>query len=91
MKLNSSLAPQLIKLLTDIANSQGLILDPNFLMPISVRLNCNSDFGLGVLATVIEVYRLASQTPDGRQAILDFGLKPFFEYVEGPASGGRDD
>lgn len=82
MNPNAPLAQLLIKLLADIAKSQGTALDPVLFMPISVRLNCKSEFSLGVMAALAEVYRLASQTPDGRQAILDFGLQPFFEYVE---------
>lgn len=91
MKLNSSLSTQLIELLSDIAKSQGTALEPSCLMPVTVRLNCKSEFSLGVMAAVIEVYRLAAQTTEGRQAILDLGLQPFFEYVEGPAGGGCND
>lgn len=80
-----------IELLVGAVRSQGMAFSPRLLLPVGVRLNRKSEFEQGVLAMALEVYYLASQTTEGRQAILDLGLEPFFENVKSPASGGSND
>lgn len=64
---------------------------PTSLLPLNVEINCASDFSRGALACVVHVLHSLSQSPEGRQAILDLGLQPLFEKVESPTpSGGQD-
>ncbi|MDR0216197.1 MAG: hypothetical protein LBJ15_19680 [Comamonas sp.] len=37
----------------------------------------------GLLAAALDLRELLAQSPDGRQALRDFGFKPLFEHVEG--------
>lgn len=54
------------------------------LRPMHIDLQAkHGDYSRGVLATVVEVYSLVGQTPEGRRAILDLGFQPLFERVEG--------
>lgn len=56
---------------------------PSTFHPMAIEHNAQSDFSRGVLATIYEIYDLASQTPDGRQAICDLGFQPLPQNVEG--------
>lgn len=57
---------------------------PSTLLAMSIESRAkHGDFSRGVLATVAEVYRVVSETPDGRQAIQDLGFEPFLQGVEG--------
>lgn len=54
------------------------------LRPMNIDLFAkHGDYSRGVLATVVEVYSLVGQTPEGWQAIRDLGFQPLFERVEG--------
>lgn len=64
---------------------------PTSLLPITVDINGASDFSRGALACVLHVLHSLSQSPEGRQAVLDLGFQPLFEQVESPASGGGQD
>jgi hypothetical protein len=76
---------QLLEHLQAIALRHGASLTHSqTLHPMSIESNAKSgDFSRGVLATVVEVYWLAGQAAEGRQAILDLGFQPLFERVEG--------
>lgn len=37
----------------------------------------------GLLAAAMDLRDLLAQSPDGRQALRDFGFEPVFEHVEG--------
>jgi len=53
------------------------------LRPMSVERYSKNDFSKGVLATIVEVYALACNIPEGRQAVRDLGLEPFLQDIEG--------
>lgn len=75
----------LVKHLQAVALSHGSTLAcPASLRPMHIDLHAkHGDYSRGVLATVVEVYSLVGQTPEGRQAIRDLGFQPLFERVEG--------
>ena len=55
------------------------------LRPMTIEYNAKNDFSRGVLATIAEVVVLASQIPEGRQALRDLGFQPVpegFEWTE---------
>ena len=37
----------------------------------------------GLLAAAMDLRELLAQSPDGRQALRDFGFEPFLEHIEG--------
>ena len=75
-----------------IALEFGAALDhPKSLMSLNVEAHIKTDFQRGVLACVESVFYRLSQLPEGRKALCDLGLEPFFEYRECPRHGGRDD
>lgn len=53
------------------------------LRPMMIERSAKNDFSRGVLSTVVEVYFLAGNTPDGRQAIADLAFQPLFQNIEG--------
>ena len=74
----------LIERLSVLALWHGATLQhPSTFHPMAIEHNAQSDFSRGVLATIYEIYDLASQTPDGRQAICDLGFQPLPQNVEG--------
>ena len=75
---------KLIEHLEALANLHGATLKhPLSLTPMSIECYAkHGDFSRGVLATIVEVCRLASQTTEGRQAIHDLGFRPFFESAQ---------
>ena len=42
-------------------------------------------------ALIAGIYRLACQSPQGRQAAADLGFEPLLEQIECPGRGGLDD
>lgn len=67
-----------------IAEMHGATLTiPHTLLPMVIESNAKSDFSRGVLATVAEVYWLACQSAEGRQALIDLGFEPVAQHVEG--------
>lgn len=57
---------------------------PSSLRALSIERNARKgDFSRGVLAAVAEVYLVACQSPEGRQAVRDLGFQPILEKVEG--------
>lgn len=79
--LSKPFAQRIVLLLASAVRAQGMVFNPEHLLPMKVGLNGNSEYARGVLSMVLEVYYLASQTTEGRQAILDLGFEPFFEKV----------
>lgn len=74
---------KLIEHLEAVARLHGATLKCSAsLRPLMIEHVAKNDFSRGVLSTVVEVYRLASQTLDGRQAIGDLGFEPLFQDVE---------
>ncbi len=59
--------------------------DSHISFPLSARdvarLGCTPRAGL--LAAAIDLRALLAQSPQGRQALRDFGFEPVLEYVEG--------
>lgn len=49
---------------------------------MEVALHGDSAKG-GLLAAGIDLRQLLAQSPQGRQALRDFGFEPFLEHVEG--------
>ncbi len=39
--------------------------------------------GSSLLAAAVELRELLAQSPQGRQALRDFGFQPFLEHIEG--------
>lgn len=76
---------QLLLHMEAMANQHGATLKhASTLRPMSIEHNAKQgDFSRGVLATLAEFHALASQCPDGRQALLDLGFEPVLEHVEG--------
>lgn len=71
----------IVCLLYYTALSHGAFLgEPKSLLPINA--GSKTDYQRGVLALVASVYHCLSQLPDGRKALCDLGLEPFFEYCE---------
>lgn len=67
-----------------VATMHGATLThPQTLRPMSIEGKAKSDFSRGVLATVAEVHFLASQSAEGRQALIDLGFEPVAQSVEG--------
>ena len=75
---------ELMKTLQGLAINHGASLTcAASFRPMSIEMSAKSEFSRGVLASIAEVYVLAAQTSEGRQAILDLGFEPFFQHVEG--------
>lgn len=61
------------------------------LRPMHIDLHAKrGEYSRGALATVVEVYSLIGQTPEGRQAMRDLGFQPLFERVEGELNAGLE-
>lgn len=48
------------------------------------QIACEADTAkAGLLAAAMDLRELLTQSPDGRQALRDFGFEPLLEHVEG--------
>lgn len=82
----------ILKLLDGISITHGASLrDPKSLTPLNARINAESEYSLGVLSAILEVYLLIANTPDGRKAISDLGFKPLCEDFKCPGGCWSND
>lgn len=82
---------KIVELMRLIAKDAGVPLNPLVLLPMNIQKNSKSEYHRGVLSCLSQFYYELSQSVDGRKALLDLGLEPFFEDRKGPRHGGADD
>lgn len=82
---------EIVELMRLIAKDAGVSLNPIVFLPMNIQKNSKSEYYRGVLSCLSQFYYELSQSVEGRQALLDLGLEPFFENRKGPGHGGTDD
>lgn len=93
MSHSNDLLHDIIKLLNSLVakGNYAALNKPECLLPLNIALNSDDPFERGVAASVLHIYHLICQSPQGRQAILDLGFKPLFENLKSPTCRGLDD